>query len=95
MIIKSGGFNSHYLLIKCLLVIVLIEYSNGGNGKCLKMICKSESNSTRCLLLSFLLILRELRRCRKIPFRLEALQFNELAENCGKIVNGLLTVINV
>jgi hypothetical protein len=28
------GFNSHYLLIRCLLVVVLIEYSNGGNGKC-------------------------------------------------------------
>jgi hypothetical protein len=33
MIIKSSRFNSHYLLVRCLLVIVLIEYSNGGNGK--------------------------------------------------------------
>ena len=29
----SSEFNSHYLLIRCLLVVVLIEYSNGGNGK--------------------------------------------------------------
>jgi hypothetical protein len=33
MIIKESEFNSHYLLIKCLLFIVLVEYSNGGNGK--------------------------------------------------------------
>lgn len=29
----GSEFNSHYLLIRCLLVVVLIEYSNGGNGK--------------------------------------------------------------
>ncbi|KAL7030462.1 hypothetical protein ACKWTF_006667 [Chironomus riparius] len=32
MIIKGSESNSHYLLIKCLLVIMLIEYSNGGSG---------------------------------------------------------------
>lgn len=33
MIIKGSELNSHYLLIKCLLVIMLVEFSNGGNGK--------------------------------------------------------------
>lgn len=34
MIIKSTESNSHYLLIKCLLVVItLVEFSNGGNGK--------------------------------------------------------------